>query len=141
MRTEGLAGTVIALGGVDITGFGQDEAITITPDGPVFTSVVGVDGTKERAYTGSKSFKIKLTLLPGSAANAMLTAIKAVDIGLCEAGAGGLPVPFIWKGQGVDFFVSDECWVTADPETTVSNEVNDRVWELETGPGKLFLGS
>ncbi len=139
--TQSLKSHVVALGGVPLDGFGQSEAISIVPFGPKFTSVEGVDGSKARAYTGSKSFKITITLLPGSKANKYLTAAMVADEAACEAGTGGVVLPFMWKGNNLDLFIAAECWVIQAPDAKSANTVQDRVWQLETGPGKLFLGA
>lgn len=141
MQTRSLAATTLALGGVPIDGFADGDVIKITPDADTFVSVIGADGTKQRAHTGCESFKVEVTLLAGSRGNSVLTGFRIADEESAKAGKGGVLLPFVWKAAGLDLFVADEAWIVAPAEVTESNGVPTRTWKLETGKGKLFLGT
>jgi len=140
LDTQSLAGSIVSLGGVRIRAFGTGAAITITPMGPKFVSVIGNDGAVARSYTANKSFKIEIELLPGAKANKYFTAQLLADRMVCELGAGGIALPFLWKGSNLDSFVTGEAWVTGEPVVKMSQNVEMRMWTLETGEGTLILG-
>ena len=141
METQSLAGTTIAVAGIELSGFGDAEALTITKKGDSFDTATGVDGTIERFYTGEESYTLTITLLPGSKGNAVLTTLFLADVGAVKAGSSGAVWPFVWKGRGLDGFVADEAFVVGMPEIKVSNKVEMRAWTIKTGRAKMTLGS
>ena len=141
VATFSLKGCIIAVGGIDLSGFGDGDALKIESDGEAFAVTKGVDGTVVRASTGNHTaegglYKITLSLLQTSSYNAKMSSIFLTDTG----SPFGLIVPFIFKDLGgFDKFNSSEFWVMGPPSMSRGNKVNNHDWPC-MAKGKLFLG-
>ena len=135
--TFSLAGTVIAVGGVELSGLADGDVLTIEPNGEAFNITVGADGTVARASTGNSLFKIGLSLLQTSPYNAKLSQIYLSDTG----SPTGLVYPFLFKDlNGLDVFTSPAFWVNSVPKVGRGNKINNHEWPCYAAMGKLFLG-
>jgi hypothetical protein len=135
--TFALAGTVIAVGGSKIEGFGDGSAIEVEPQGESWQTVVGVDGAVARAATRNTLFKVTLKLLQTSPANAKLSQIFLAD----NNALSGLVCPFLYKDlAGLDKFTSPFFWVNKMPKLVRGAKIETHDWECMAAQGSLFLG-
>lgn len=126
--------------GVPLSGYGEGGAVKIEKVDPTFTHKVGQDGTVIRSKKLNKLYKITITLIQGSQANAILSTINNLD----EASSNGAGVgPFTASDlvQGTSLFVAGQAWIEGPPPAEVKNEATDREWILYAADGTQFIGS
>lgn len=135
-KTFSLLNCLFLLGAVPIDGgFGESDAVTITPKSDTWKSTEGVDGSVAWAATGSGLYTIKISLLQTGRHNATLSGIWLTQK------ATGLALPFVFKdASGLDAFVSPACMITKGPEIKRGNKINSQEWMLEAADGKPFWG-
>lgn len=142
MQTYSLAAVAAILGGVPATGFGKDDAITITPIGDTFTLEEGVDGGAIRCYTASKTADIKLTLLQSSPYNDYLSSLYNADVissDLTQGGAG--VVPFLLNDlNGTTLVKAGAAFICKPPEVRRTKESSDVVWMLKAAECRWVVG-
>jgi hypothetical protein len=129
--------SVVALG-IPITGYADGTFISIEQNEDDFSLMVGSDGDACRAKSNNRSARMTITLLQSSAANDLLSGVRALDI-LTPSGDG--IGPFIVKdNSGRTLCAAEKAWITKPPSTTFSREVEAREWVLETDTMVWFVG-
>lgn len=121
------------------SGFGEGNVITIEKQKDDFVIKEGADGSIVRSKTYSKLYMVKFILLQTAAANALLSAIRQLDI-IATNGAGIGPI-LIRDRQGLDVFAGTEAFIMGPPKTvTYGQTAADREWTLAVGDGEQFVG-
>jgi hypothetical protein len=120
---------VVVFGTSTITGFAEDEMITIAPHGDGFTKYVGADGEVARAIDPNDTFTITLHLAYTSKSNTYLSKVHNAD-----RVTGSFLQPFMIKDlSGDTLFSCEQAWITNWPESTRGRGIETNDWELETG--------
>jgi hypothetical protein len=120
------------------SGYGDGAAISLEKMKPTFTEKEGADGSVARSKTGSKLWKVTITLLSTSSANAILSAIHELDQDNPN-GAGVGPL-FITDLQGTTLFTSDKAWIVTMPKLDLNAEASNVEWELRAANATAFWG-
>src|SRR3954471_4025451 len=66
--------------GIILGGFADGTGIQVTQNEDSFKLTVGADGEAVRAKSNNRSGRVKISLLQGSAANDLLSALHALDV-------------------------------------------------------------
>lgn len=142
MQTHSLASNVLSLGGVPATGYGKDDAVTITPIGDTFTLEEGVDGGAVRSYSGSKTADVQLTLLQTSPYNDYLSGLYNADVDSSDLGQGGAGVvPLLLEDlAGSTLVKAGSCFISKPPVVRRTKETTDVVWMLKAADVRWFVG-
>lgn len=120
---------IVVLGTSTITGFAEDEMITIAPHGEGFTKYVGADGEVARAIDPDDTFTITFHLAYTSKSNTYLSKVHNAD-----RVTGAFLLPLMIKDlSGDTLFACEQAWVTNWPENTRGRGIETNDWELETG--------
>lgn len=121
------------------SGFGEGNAVTIEKQKDDFVIKEGADGSIVRSKTYSKLYMVKIVVLQTAAANALLSAIRQLDI-IASNGAGIGPI-LIRDRQGLDVFTGTEAFIMGPPKTvTYAQLAGDREWVIAVGDGEQFVG-
>lgn len=120
---------IVVFGSQTISGFAEDEMITIAPSGDGYTKYVGADGEVARAIDPNDTFTVTLHLAYTSKSNSYLSKMHSAD-----RLTGSFLVPLMIKDlSGDTLFVAEQAWVANWPESTRGRGIETQDWELETG--------
>ena len=118
----------ITVGGIMITDFGETDAVKLShnSDKVEFTPSCG-RGPGMRSVMTDDSGTLTITLSPGSAQNAAMSAFAKLDM---TTGAGAAPVAVIDLNGGT-FARSPSAWVKTLPDIELGKTAGEMVWVLE----------
>lgn len=120
---------LVILGSRTITGFAEDDMITIAPHGEGMQLFVGADGEVARSVDPDHTFEVTLHLSSTSKSNDYLSAMYNAD-----RQTGHFIVPLLIKDlAGTTLFSAGQAWVANFPEATRSRTIGTQDWTLQTG--------
>ena len=122
LHTYNFRDVVALVGGIALTGFGEDDGITISPASEVAELIVGSDGEKTRVLHNDDSVAVTFALAQSSAANDLLSAQ------LRSSRRGGTFALAIKDNRGRSLLFSKECFVAERPEVVFDSGLNTREW-------------
>lgn len=128
--------TKIAVGNHIVTGYDEDNFITIEPAGDGTTMKVGCDGEVNRAISVNEAYNVKIALLQNSPSNAYLRTLHKRDK---EEGTGIFPIT-VKDIMGEQIFTSESCWVSKEPSWQRGRETSTVEWELQCAWGEFRDG-
>lgn len=134
LRTFSLQACTITLGGVQVTGFTADDAISFEPSNASFEEVTGADGDLSMAQK-AVTWKVKISLSQTSKTNDALSAIHNADL---ISGTGVLPFGFA-DPRGSSVFQLTAARVMGFPSAAYGTSIKTREWNL-SGVGFGFIG-
>ena len=117
MKTYDPKKVMVQFGNRQITGFSQDDIITIQPNGEGVQRYVGADGEVQRAVDPDMTYNVTLTLANTSKSNDYLS--------------------------GSLLFFAQEAWVQNMPESGRGRQIDSQEWSIHTGAveGPIFGGN
>lgn len=129
-------------GGVPATQYGEGGFVEVSPKDDTFTVHTGVGGESIRAYTGSKVFEVKLTLLQTSPYNDYISALYNADVLASDLGQGGAGVlPFgLVDLQSTTLAFSPQMFVTKPSPIKRTDKPSDCEWTFIALNTKIFVG-
>lgn len=137
---------IITVAGVQITGFGDTDMLTVSLDEEKFVKYVSVDGDVARSFNVADTGRFVLTLNQTSNANEVLSGLLAADV---FDNTGNLTFPVAIRDQNSKgtFYLGTDCWVAGMPESGFGKEISTREWVIEaskiryaiTGAGKGLI--
>lgn len=117
-------------------GYGEGAAIKIEKVTPTTKWKEGADGSASRSKTGSRLYKITLTLLSTSVGNGILSAIAKLDESLPNgAGVGPLAVADL---QGATEFDSPSAGIESMPALDINQEATNVEWVFYAANGTAY---
>lgn len=128
MKTYSLKNKTLVIGGFPFSGFGENDAFTLTPDSPDWDDTCGALGEVTRSKNFDRRATIKITLMQNAVANSFLESMRILD---AATGSGALPWA-ITDGDTGAAFSGTAAWVKQEPETAYAQKVGARVWEIRT---------
>ena len=134
LKSFSLVGCTITWGGVPITGFGPDDAISIEASNEAWVEEIGGDGDLSR-YQKPVYYKVAITLAQTSKTN---DAFSAVHIADKVYGTGVLPFIFA-DSRGTSKCVLTASYLVGEPTAAVGTSAKTREWKL-SGVGENFVG-
>lgn len=119
-------------------GFGEGAAIKFEKTKETFTEKEGADGSVARSKTGSKLWKVTVTLLNTSGGNAILSGIHTLDENAPNgAGMGPLLVKDL---GGKSLFISSKAWIRTWPNLELNAEASNVEWVIMAAGAVPFWG-
>lgn len=121
---------IMTVNGVQLTGFGDTDMVTISLDEAKFTKYVSVDGQVARSHNVADTGRFVFTLNQTSAANQVLSGLLALDT--AEA-SGNNVFSVAVRDQNSDgtFYLGTDCWIEGMPESSFGKEIGTREWVIE----------
>lgn len=120
---------VFVYGGRQITGFNEDDMITIRPNGEGMQLFVGADGEVARSIDPNHTFEIEASLSTASKSNTYLSEQYNKD-----RSTGSNMQPLLIKDLAGDtLFYARQAWVANFPESTRGRTVAGQNWIFHTG--------
>jgi len=128
----------VLIGMVPISGFAEDEFISIAVDEDSFTTVTGVDGETTRSKAMNRNATVSVKLMQSSQANAYLSALHLLDL-VTPGGAGIVPV-LIKDKQGTSLFECATSFIVKFPDQPYAKAAGPREWSVKCVGALMFLG-
>ena len=118
----------LSLGGVPLSGFGEDAMVSIEWDSDITTDKVGVDGEVTASKTNDRRATATITLMESSPSNAVLTGFFLAR----KAGGDAIGVvPFFMEdGISGETVIGPEAWVLKAPSVEKGKEAGEREWSI-----------
>ena len=134
VKTFSLQRCSISFGGIPISGFGPDDAITIEASNEAWVAEIGSDGDLSR-YQKPVYYKVKITLAQTSKTNDAFEAIHIAD----KISGGGV-LPFGFKDEnGTSLTALTGAFFLGEPSAAYGTSAKTREWNL-AGVGENFIG-
>lgn len=120
---------IIIYGGRQLTGFAEDDMITIKPLGDGMQIYSGADGEVGRSVDPNRTFEVKVSLATSSKSNDYLSECYNKD-----RRTGSYMLPLTIKDlSGSTLFFAKQAWVQNFPESKRGRKIDNQDWTLNTG--------
>jgi hypothetical protein len=120
---------LVVFGSRTITGFAEDDMITIAPHGEGMQLFVGSDGEVARSVDPDHTFEVTLHLATSSKSNEYLSQMYNAD-----RQTGMFMLPLLIKDlSGATLFSAALAWVANFPEHNRARTIGTQDWTLQTG--------
>jgi len=126
LKTYNLAEVAISINGIEMTGFGENDAITVEYAEQAWQTVVGADGEVTRSRTNNELARATLTLMQTAVANAALQAAVFADK---EFGTNIFAFSLEDLQRSEVLFGSD-CYIEQSPTKAFNKAAAERVWVI-----------
>lgn len=120
---------IIIYGGRQLTGFAEDDMITIKPLGDGMQIYSGTDGEVGRSVDPNRTFEVKVSLATSSKSNDYLSECYNKD-----RRTGSYMLPLTIKDlSGSTLFFAKQAWVQNFPESKRGRKIDNQDWTFNTG--------
>lgn len=120
---------IIIYGGRQLTGFAEDDMITIKPLGDGMQIYSGADGEVGRSVDPNRTFEVKVSLATSSKSNNYLSECYNKD-----RRTGSYMLPLTIKDlSGSTLFFAKQAWVQNFPESKRGRKIDNQDWTFNTG--------
>nr|DAT56326.1 MAG TPA: Protein of unknown function (DUF3277) [Caudoviricetes sp.] len=120
---------IIIYGGRQLTGFAEDDMITIKPLGDGMQIYSGADGEVGRSVDPNRTFEVKVSLATSSKSNDYLSECYNKD-----RRTGSYMLPLTIKDlSGSTLFFAKQAWVQNFPESKRGRNIDNQDWTFNTG--------
>lgn len=120
---------LVILGGKQLTGFSEDDIITIRPLGDGMTIYVGADGEVGRSVDPNQCFEVEIALATTSKSNDYLSSLYNQD----RANGNAMKPLLIKDLSGSTLFFANQAWPQNFPEAGRGRQIDSVSWTLNTG--------
>lgn len=120
---------IIIYGGRQLTGFAEDDMITIKPLGDGMQIYSGADGEVGRSVDPNRTFEVEVSLATSSKSNDYLSECYNKD-----RRTGSYMLPLTIKDlSGSTLFFAKQAWVQNFPESKRGRKIDNQDWTFNTG--------
>lgn len=120
---------IIIYGAKELTGFAEDDMITIKPLGDGTQIFSGADGEVARSIDPNSTFEVTVSLATSSKSNDYLSACFNKD-----RKTGKYMLPLIIKDlSGSTLFFAKQAWLKNIPESKRGRKIGNQDWTFNTG--------
>lgn len=120
---------IIIYGAKELTGFSEDDMITIKPLGDGMQIFSGADGEVARSIDPNSTFEVTVSLATSSKSNDYLSACFNKD-----RKTGKYMLPLIIKDlSGSTLFFAKQAWLKNIPESKRGRKIGNQDWTFNTG--------
>lgn len=128
MKTYDPKKVMVQFGNRQITGFSEDDIISIQPNGDGVQTYVGADGEVQRSLDPNRTFNVEITLANTSKANDYLSTCYNMD----NANGNGIKPLLIKDLSGTLLFFAEKAWVSNFPQAGRGRQINTNTWTITT---------
>ena len=126
VKTYDMKKVICTFGPLNLTGFGEGDAIVLTPQAERFTVKKGCDGQTTRSRTNNDDYKAEITFMATSDARAKLQEMTFRELALSEK-----TYAFRLLSPATnEVYEANQCWVEKDPDASFGKEVGERKYTL-----------
>ena len=141
-KTYNLRAVQLIVGGIPITGFGADDAISFEFDADLSEMAMGLDGEHVNRKINNDLVRCTISLLPTSAANAQLLALHRTVEQALDAGVEASAIGFLMKDPlNGDVVADDVAYFQSMPTPNKGSDVSTSEWvmALPNARGTMIL--
>lgn len=120
---------IIIYGAKQLTGFAEDDMITIKPLGDGMQIFSGADGEVGRSIDPNSTYEVTVSLAISSKSNDYLSNCFNKD---CKTGNNMLPL-IIKDLSGSTLFFAKQAWIKNFPESKRGRKISNQDWTFNTG--------
>ena len=120
---------IVIFGGRQITGFAEDDMITIKPHGKGMQLFSGADGEVGRSIDPDSTYDVEVALATSSKSNDYFSSCYNLDR---STGSGMKPL-IIKDLGGTTLFFAKQAWVQNMPESKRGRKIDSQKWTFNTG--------
>lgn len=120
---------IIIYGAKQLTGFAEDDMITIKPLGDGMQIFSGADGEVGRSIDPNSTYEVTVSLATSSKSNDYLSACFNKDR---KTGRNMLPL-IIKDLSGSTLFFAKQAWIKNFPESKRGRKISNQDWTFNTG--------
>ena len=121
LRTYDFKQVAVIVGGIQIQGFVDGEAITIEPDADEWTETVGNDGEVTRSKSNNSMSRIMLKLAQSAESNQYLSGLRL---------SGGIVPVMVKDNSGLSIHAGEQAYVKSRPAAAFARESGEREWVI-----------
>ena len=126
VKTYDLKKVTAIFGPVILSGFGESDAISITPEANIYDAKKGCDGQTTRCRTNNDDYKCELTFMATADARS-----KVQDLALRNAALSTLTYPFKLNSPATgEEITCSNAWIEKNPDITINGEPGERKYTL-----------
>lgn len=129
---------VNTINGVQLSGFGDSDIVTIKLDEDKFEKFVSVDGQVARSFNVANTGTFTYTLNQTSEANTILSSLLKADT-LSNTGDLTFSVVVRDENSTGTFYLGTRCWIKGMPESGYNKEIGTREWVIEATDITYFI--
>ena len=137
-RIYSLQNCIITFAGAAFSEFAEGDALTLTPDGPVFEKVRGADGVASRYTTGITGASGSLRLMQTAAFNDFMSGVLQADI--AAPGGAGVGTFHLQDLNGTTVVSAAQAWITSWPDFTIAQAPVAREWPITLEGINWYVG-
>ena len=126
---------IVSVNGQLITGF-SDEVVTVLRAEDSVRDEVGADGEVVRILQNDRRGEIRISLLPTSASNLVLSALQNAD----EVTGGSVFPILVQDNRGNDLHAAGEAWIMKPPDAQYNKNAPARVWIIRAADLRMVHG-
>lgn len=126
---------IVSVNGQILTGFSED-VVTVTRAEDSVRDEVGADGEVVRILSNDRRGEIRVSLLPTSASNLVLSVLQNAD----EVTGGSVFPLLVQDNRGNDLHVAGEAWIQKPPDAVYNKTAAPRVWILRAADLRMVHG-
>jgi len=136
VKTYNPSDVVVIYGAKQITGFSEDDMITIKPGGSGTQKYVGVDGEVSRSIDPDTTVEVTMTLATTSDSNDTLMEAYEAD----RTYGSGMQELIIKDLSGSTIVSAAQAWVANMPTKKFGKKIDKNEWTMHTGQASSFIG-
>lgn len=119
----------VSFGTHQITGFSEDDFLSLEPSGEGVQKVTGVDGEVGRSLDPNETFHITIHLASTSKSNKHLSEVYNLD----KKTGRGMYDFMIKDLSGSTLFHAEQAWIINFPSADMGKTISTYDWEFDTG--------
>lgn len=120
---------IVVYGSKEVTGFAEDDMVTIKPLGDGTQIYSGADGSVGRSIDPNQTYEVTISLSTASKTNDYFSNVYNLDR---STGRGILPLT-IKDLSGTTMFQANQAWITNFPEHKRTRKIESQEWTFNTG--------
>ncbi len=125
LNTYNLKNVSVQIGGVALSGFGENDAVSIDAAEEIWTTSVGADGEVVRSKNNNATGTITITCMQTSGVNEICENIRLLDEAADQTGLFLLPI-IIFDEHRNETISSEQCWLMSHPTRSFGKRVAER---------------
>lgn len=119
-----------------VTGFAEDQMISIERQSETFEMYIGADDSPTRIYKANTALMMTLTLAQTSESNDVLSAVYGRD----RATRNGVFTILVTDNSGRSRYFAEEAYIGTVPNASYGNSMQTREWVIHAPKSDVNLG-
>ena len=119
-----------------VTGFAEDQMISIERQSETFEMYIGADDSPTRIYKANTALMMTITLAQTSESNDVLSAVYGRD----RATRNGVFTILVTDNSGRSRYFAEEAYIGTVPNASYGNSMQTREWVIHAPNSEMTIG-